>query len=558
MLYSIFISALLINNVYSQVFLRQTKFELDGDTESTKGSDGKKIYQIDGFPVDWDYFNDYNKDVTSYPTLGFYGTGILVDPGTSTTFEQSAKDTKDISTWLYGPDNNAQAKTDIYNLASFARVINGQLLLHFMADRVGGSGITANSAFGYWFVQDPLFGINGVDGSYGTFSGTHFPGDLLITANFANPPYIELFKWQGSGTSGSLVSVSSSNQRCSSTSDQTICAIYNTAPSPTSLSYPYNGNIYQQTTFMEGGINVNHHLSGITGDNIPCFSKILAMTRTSTSTTATLKDFGLGNFELCHTDAMISCDASTVSIIRQQQSDGTFKDVFKYEWTLTIDQSGVGTIYDVIIQIPNGFNTDTSAITSIDKITGNTPFVETYSFISQSSSIILPDIKIKYCFFDNCEPQYQREVTAKSIPCDKPTPKPTKAPTLVPTSVPTASPVTTTMTMQSACTVSVSDEFCFNFSYSWTICNEGDRDMINIKVTSRNDPNYIYQLSKLVSGACHSETANYNPIRGSNYDPVDNDFEWTDVLTATAEMIIGGIKTITTGTTSSFNCNLCL
>jgi len=616
-------------------------FELDGDTESPLPQSS---------PKDWNYF------LGSYAIYdNMYASGLIVDPGTNTTFEQSAKDTKDISTWLWGPDNNAQAKTDIYHIASYAQVLNGELFVFYMASRIGGSGITANSAFGFWFIQDPIFDTNGV--TSGNFIGTHFQGDLLITCNFANPPYIEIFQWEGNGVNGHLQSKGSTTAKCNSSTSQTVCAIFNTVSITTTLGFPSNNNVFPQTTFMEGGINIGAWLSStnLANGTLPCFSKILAMTRTSTSSTATLKDYGEGEFELCSTNAFIQCDENTVQI----QTNQNGQTVFKYFWTLVIDQIGVGNIYDVEIRIPNGYNEDplTPSNQTISIIGANTQQIFTYYFTSTSNSVTIPNIEIHYCFYPNCESQYERTVVAANIQCRKPTLAPTRiptslpthvptshptpaptfiptslpsdapthhpsraptrvpskvptdapsnaptrvpsnapsdaptkipsdapshapsdvpsrspsnvptsiptlaptfAPSSVPTSLPTASPATTTLKMDAQCNVQVNDNFCFDFKFHWKLCNEGDRIMTDLTITTQHS-NYQYNIPSLDVGQCIEQDATFEPIRNSDNDPVNNNFEWQDTLYTLGNMIIGGVETINVTTTSSFTCQLCL
>jgi hypothetical protein len=271
-----------------------TNFRLDGDTESLP-----LATSINGYPTDWDYFvnNNFGNNV------GFFATGILNDNNhNSTTYEGgSSKDVLDLSLWKWGPDSNEQAKTNIFHSMAYGQKVNNnnELIIYFGADRLGGE--PSNAAFGFWFIQDETFNLNGV--TSGSFTGTHFSGDLLITANFENPPQIKLYEWIGHGTSGSLQQRGSISSKCDSTKSQTICAIYNEVLSFTSLGYPLSNNNpinqYAINTFMEGGINVGAWLSN--NNSLPCYSKILSMTRTSTSEQATLKDFTLGSFKTCVT-----------------------------------------------------------------------------------------------------------------------------------------------------------------------------------------------------------------------------------------------------------------
>jgi hypothetical protein len=422
---------MMVNGLTFSSIHGSTNFRLDGDTESAP-----LATSINGYPTDWDYFvnNNYVNNV------GFFATGILNDNDNnvaSTTFEGgSSKDVYDISKWQWGPDSNEQAKTNIFHSMAYGQKVNNnnELIIYFGADRLGGE--PANSAFGFWFIQDETFNIKGT--TSGSFTGTHFSGDLLITANFENPPQIKLYEWIGHGTSGSLQERGSLSSKCDSTKSQTICAIYNEVLSFTSLGYPLSNNNpinqYAINTFMEGGINVGAWLNNNT---LPCYSKILSMTRTSTSETATLKDFTLGSFKTCVT------------------------------------------------------------------------------------------------------------------------PSPTFVPTSQPTLAPTASPVTPKMEIETTCTVNINNEFCFEFDYHWRVCNNGDRTIYNLTISSEKD-DYIKNVASLGINSCIEEDIIFEPIRNSANDPIMNNYKWTDTINVVGKMFIGGVvKSITLEASDSFECPLC-
>jgi len=543
------------------------QFELDGNTEVVGSTTSN------GYPKDWSYF------VTSNNVLSNSWTSGIVTDTSATTFESSGKDTKDISLWQWGPDNNEQDKTNILHVMGYAQKYVNDLIIYFGADRYGGSGITANSAFGFWFVQDPLFSID-TSQSTGYFKGNHFPGDILITADFSNPPGIVISTWSGFGTDGSLITYPGFNQQCDSNSYQTICAIYNNVSSNTSLDYP--NKIYSETTFMEGGINVGAWLkngTNLTSNTFPCFSKILSMTRSSTSTSSTLKDFGFGNFELCNTDIINVCNEQSVQIITL--NNGSV--YFNFSYTIKINQSGVGDIYDVQINIPNGFNDlGSNAILFVDEVYTNIPKLLTYWFIRSNSNVVIPDIIISYCLFDNCPLNARRNITVSNITCAKPTSAPTRLPTRLPTFVPTysptlnptklptsipslnptllptASPVTAKIFLNVSCNISIDDNFCIDFTWKYTVCNEGDRNINNIIITSDKDVNYQNTISTLTMNQCiTSNNNNFYPTRYSINDPVLNNFQWTDTIHVSGSMIIRGNQNISVSASSSFICNIC-
>jgi len=425
-----------------------TNFRLDGDTESAP-----LATSMNGYPTDWDYFVNTNY----VNNVGFFSSGILNDNNiASTTYEGgSSKDVYDISLWKWGPDNNEQAKTNIFHSMAYGQKVNNnaELLIYFGADRLGGE--PANAAFGFWFIQDETFNLKGV--SSGSFIGTHFSGDLLITANFENPPQIKLYEWIGHGTSGSLQERASLSSKCDSSKSQTICAIYNEILSFTSLGYPLSNNNpinqYAINTFMEGGINVGAWLNNNT---LPCYSKILSMTRTSTSEQATLKDFTLGSFKTCVTPSP------------------------------TLIPTSVPTLAPTFVPIS----------------------------------------------------------------------KPTLIPTSVPTFAPTASPITPKMSIEALCKVNINNEFCFEFDYNIKVCNDGDRTIYNLTITSEKD-DYIKKIDSLNVNECIEEDIIFEPIRNSENDPILNDYTWSDTINVIGKMFIAGVNSITLDAKDSFQCSLC-
>src|SRR5919197_4245888 len=188
-------------------------------------------------------------------------------------------------------------------------------VLYFGSDRFDNSG---DAQQGFWFFQAPVgLGTNVVGGGTG-FTGLHTNGDLLVISDFSNggtTATITVYKWDSActkavtkpnpGDCGDInlrLLATSDNAKCSSglAQNDAFCGIVNpdnTTAVPWSSDYTYksgNSSTYLQGELYEGGINLS--ALGLGGE---CFSSVASETRSSTSTTATLKDFVLGQFAQC-------------------------------------------------------------------------------------------------------------------------------------------------------------------------------------------------------------------------------------------------------------------
>jgi hypothetical protein len=215
-------------------------------------------------------------------------------------------------------------------------------VLYFGSDRYDNSG---DAQQGFWFFQNSIgLGSNPVGGGSG-FTGVHRAGDLLVISDFSNggtTSTITVYSWdptckKAGGTCGDAnlrTLATSSNANCASAAaGDAFCGIVNPA-NGTTAPWPYtdkSGNhSYLQGEFYEGGVNLS--ALGL-GDK--CFASVASETRSSTSTTATLKDFVLGTFGGC------GSTTTTVSSITGSTSIGTGSVPVSDSATVTV--SGVST-----------------------------------------------------------------------------------------------------------------------------------------------------------------------------------------------------------------------
>jgi hypothetical protein len=191
-------------------------------------------------------------------------------------------------------------------------------VLYFGSDRYDNSG---DAQQGVWFLQSKVTTAGAKSGGGTGFTGSHKTGDILVISDFSNGGSVstmKIFKWQpictatnkssdtntipnGQCADANLQSLASSDAaNCTSVGGpgDAFCGLVN----PSTITMPWsftdksgtanngalNGELY------EGGINLSTlNLAG------ECFSSILLETRSSTSTTAVLKDFVLGQLGNC-------------------------------------------------------------------------------------------------------------------------------------------------------------------------------------------------------------------------------------------------------------------
>jgi hypothetical protein len=212
-----------------------------------------------------------------------------------------SKDPNDLDQWRWKDGGGLPDKDNLLH-AFAARYTpttgpeEGDELLYFGSDRFDNSG---DAVQGFWFFQQQVDNVPG-----GTFSGLHEDGDLLILTDFSNGggvSTIAVYQW----LDGGLSPVASSNSaNCANPADDRFCGIVNPAsgpgitngitPSPWAFLDKSGNTGFANGEFFEGGLNLTDLNLG---DR--CFSTVAAESRSSTSTTATLKDFVLGDLASC-------------------------------------------------------------------------------------------------------------------------------------------------------------------------------------------------------------------------------------------------------------------
>ncbi len=245
-------------------------------------------------------------------------TGIIADIGVDggTQFQGGgSKDNADISSWLWKPGEPLD-KDDITNAYAAAYVYAGaedcptgapsgdpyctqpgDVIVYFGLDRFANNG---SAQVGFWFLQSPIGLTNISRGGGFEFSGAHVPGDILVQSNFSNGGVISnisVFEWVGSGGSAGTLDLLFNAVECIGSPGGLACATVNRAdtPSPWPFTPKFGTTLtFPAGSFFEGGLNISALVP-----EAGCFTGFLAETRSSTPFDSRLKDFALGEFDLC-------------------------------------------------------------------------------------------------------------------------------------------------------------------------------------------------------------------------------------------------------------------
>ena len=335
-------------------------YAVDGDPPGLFELDGNTV-DVAGGGDDWD----------GLPGSSIAFTGILGDLAPLTIFTQGgSKDINDVTEWRY-TDGNVPDKDDITNAYAAAYTVpegegttvhdEGDLILYFGLDRFANNG---DAFAGFWFFQDAV-GL----GPNGTFEGEHVGrdgdqrGDLLVLVEYpqgANAvPEIKVYEWDPLDADNDNVAdnldelFSSEDALCDGSGDKIACAITNVGNLVGEPAWDYTPKSGPATnipkeSFFEGGINVSQLLGG----DVPCFSSFLAETRSSRSETAQLKDFVLGDFDLCAIAVTKEC-AAEVDV-----SDGGNSILVNFDGVVT--NNGGLDLHDVTVTDDMGTPGDTS------------------------------------------------------------------------------------------------------------------------------------------------------------------------------------------------------
>lgn len=287
-------------------------FELDGNTADPSGA---------ALPDDWNSFpagqghttRITNADLTQGPFLG------IISDTVPAVFRNGSKDTQDVSAWRYDLGSSPPKDDMLHGYAAAytattttATTTAGDLLIYFGADRAAFNG---SASLGFWFFKNPV-ARNDATGSFvnpaTNAPATHANGDVLVAFEYTNGGAVtgvRVFKWVGTGTSGSLVDqgtigVSPTNVAgvsCGPGTTDEVCGSTNGG----NVTLPWNGTI-QPGQLFEGGVNITKLLPG----SDSCFAAFMATSRSSDQSNASIKNFLLSSFPVCHLTVTKQCETA--------------------------------------------------------------------------------------------------------------------------------------------------------------------------------------------------------------------------------------------------------
>ena len=296
-------------------------FQLDGDAQKAAG-DTQHL-------EDWDVICKSNPSTCTFQDA--LGAGVPTTTATTSSHVGDgalnasiftgggSKDPQDISDWAWkdggglpDKDNLLHAYAARYVVDASTTCPNGSdpitgkcTLLYFGADRFANDG---DAQMGFWFLQNRVTTAGVKLGGGTSFTGVHKAGDLLVISDFSNggtTSTINVFKWvESGGDAGThlLFLAGSDAANCGNTalpSPDRFCGIVNAANgtiAPWEFTGKGGNSTFDQGELYEAGINLSDPTINLGGE---CFSSFVAETRSSTSPTAVLKDFVLGQFAIC-------------------------------------------------------------------------------------------------------------------------------------------------------------------------------------------------------------------------------------------------------------------
>jgi hypothetical protein len=320
-------------------------FELDGNAMSANAASPF------GPADDWDRVCHQvlaSACSTASNTTGASAVSWTAEPNDTSIFTGGgSKDPQDINQWAYkdgsvpDKDNLRHGFAARYSLPPSTNCPSGTAatcdVLFFGSDRFDNSG---DAQQGFWFFQNAIgLGTTPLGGG-SAFTGIHKNGDVLVISDFSvggSTATITVYQWNsactkaGPGPGGITCGdqnlqqlETSTSATCSSALAGTdaFCGIVNTSTitmpwafldkSGTASNQALNGEFY------EGGINLS--TLGLSGE---CFAALASETRSSTSTTATLKDFVLGGFGNCTSGIVTTPQTGAGGTISTPLSIGT-------------------------------------------------------------------------------------------------------------------------------------------------------------------------------------------------------------------------------------------
>ncbi|MEQ6292127.1 hypothetical protein ACFPAG_16090 [Vogesella sp. GCM10023246] len=287
-----------------------------------------------GMPDDWAnvyagtdhaFARAFVEDPTGAAETSFFtGGGSKDEEAIDTTLNAN-------KSWEYNNANDVVPdKDDIaHAFAAAYKAADDHIIFYFGADRLDTSG---DAEMGFWFFRNPIsLGVKPA------FKGVHAVGDILVLVDFVgggdvgNITIYKVSAVSATGVPTMTLVADKSGADCSlvGTGDQACAVINNIAGETPPWGYTNKDgqHSYQTAALFEGGIDLT-----ALGLDLGCFSTFMAETRSSHSLSAELKDFAMGQFNVCGMKV-------------EKTGDTLSKVSDPVDYTITITNTGIQTLY---------------------------------------------------------------------------------------------------------------------------------------------------------------------------------------------------------------------
>ncbi len=552
-----------------------------------------------GTTDDWQNALAFGGGTSHALATSFVGpTASTVEPfnsSTDNTFFGGSKDTNPVDGWIWNLTTTPDKDDIEHAFAAAYTAANGHTFIYFGMDRYSNSG---DQAGGFWFFQDSTVDLSSAKKGGGfAFTGHHSNKDLLIVSDFSQGGAISsivAYEWICTGTgadcdsTGSLqvaaISPAPPYIECDPLLGTTpLCAVVNGTGG---LSVPFgftgkssasgfvSATTYAPGELLEGGIDLN----AIFGSNIPCFTRFMAETRSSTSVTSSLQDLTKPvSFPLCGLGVTKACTSQPGTISADGKS-------ISYSYSATITNTGIGGLYSITLNdtLPDG---TTQSFTPTLPDTCSLPGGGTALCLAAKHSVTVTGIDFTATSSNckagvtNCPSPLSATNTATAVGFTAPNSGGDEVDSTPPAGTATCTtPVTNTVSVKKACDaanggatlVDAGSQVVVKVFYTARVCNTGQSQLTNITLVDHHDgdtdtPNGTGLT--LNAGQCTGATGAPADLSGSYFpNAIDNNtgrFGFVDTISITsATATLGSNPTppnpnpcATVGSSSDLSCD---
>jgi hypothetical protein len=313
------------------------------------------------FGPDWGDLFDKAGNVQPHAGISaaFVADGVVSYNGDNSTFAGSNKNNHPINTykWKTGsvPPKDDVSNAYFYGLVGTSLDHTGHLLITGGFERISDDGdshidiefnqsqvgLSKDGGTTAWYPTSGTASPVCERGDSCVFVGERMHNDILVSMDFEKGGdfgILTIHRWDDKGTPNKgddewVIAIENGGEGCNEAYDpdgggplpsvpaDAVCAFNNNGeidPGPWTTFDRHGlpllaGGTLPRNAFTEGGMDINY-LLGLTGvQSPPCISSVTVKTRSSSSFTATLKDFALGAFEICGSVTVVKEATGAVS-----------------------------------------------------------------------------------------------------------------------------------------------------------------------------------------------------------------------------------------------------